>query len=124
MGQRTPQADARPQQACKTTRSGSRRALLWLAHEGVYESVTLSLSPIEARMNISWIYQYIYRGAVRSFAVVHDAGAVTVTEPDGDVHRLTYVDGVLTGPGSLAQTHRTAIAAHIAANLAVSEAGL
>ena len=38
-----------------------------------------------------------------------DGAGVTVTDHDGDVYRLTYADGRLTG-SRLAQTHRTAIA--------------
>jgi hypothetical protein len=75
-------------------------------------------------MYVLTAYRYTWRSESRHMLVELTDGAVTVTEPDGDVHRLTYVDGVLTGPGSLAQTHRTAIAAHVAANLAGSEAGL
>jgi YD repeat-containing protein len=59
----------------------------------------------------------------RGLAVVVTDDAVTVTEPDGDVYKLTYQDGALTG-SRLAQSHRTAIAAHIAANLAASAMGL
>jgi hypothetical protein len=71
-------------------------------------------------MQIKWTHR---TSAGRSFAVVYDDGAVTVTEPDGDTYRLVYADGQLTG-SRLAQTHRTAIASHIAANLAASAMGL
>jgi YD repeat-containing protein len=75
-------------------------------------------------MHIEWHHTYTYRNELRRLAVVYDDGAVTVTEADGTVHRLTYADGALTGSGSLAQTHRVAIAAHIAANLAASAVGI
>jgi YD repeat-containing protein len=71
-------------------------------------------------MHIEWTHR---TPDGRSLAVVYDDGTVTVTDPDGDAYRLTYTDGRLTG-SRLAQSHRTAIAAHIAANLAASAVGL
>ena len=54
-------------------------------------------------------YQYDYRNETRTLSVACVAGAVTVTEADGDVYRLTYRDGVLTG-SKLADSHRRGIA--------------
>jgi len=69
-------------------------------------------------MHIRFQHRYTYRDEIRALDVAYDDGAVTVTDHAGDVHRLTYADGKIVGSGSLAQTHRTAIAAHIAVNMA------
>jgi hypothetical protein len=58
-------------------------------------------------LNLS--YQYDYRNETRTLSVAYVAGAVTVTEADGTVFRLTYRDGALTG-SRLTDSHRRGIA--------------
>ena len=66
-------------------------------------------------------YHYEYRGETRTLAVAYVAGAVTVTEADGTVYRLTYRDGALTG-SKLADSHRRGVAELLRVAIAQADA--
>ena len=66
---------------------------------------------------ITLCYCYTYGEQFRRMLVEYVDGAVNVTDHNGTAHPLTYSDGVITGPGRLAETHREAIAEMIAAEI-------
>ena len=69
-------------------------------------------------------YRYIYSEEARSMSVEYVDGAVTVVDNNGNTHNLTYENGIVSGPGQLAATHRNAIAALISKAIEELEAAI
>jgi hypothetical protein len=77
-------------------------------------------------MRIEWDHWDTAHDPPRAMRVAYESedGGVTVTEPEGEVHHLVYADLALTGPGTLGQPDRVAIAAHLTGNIGACFAGL